>query len=800
MRNCCKRALPLVMALVMALGLLAAPAAAADEDGRFTDVSRSAWYHDAVEYMAQNRVMIGTTDKTFSPDEVLDRAAVVTVLHRFEGESKAERAAFPDVKDARWYTPAVDWAAAAKVVEGYSDGNFGPADQLTHEQLAAILYRYAQMKGWAEATEGTATLEQAMAWAGDKALLTGEDGAALAAKEPTTRAEAAVALTAFCKQVMLPAKVAQIDCANINYDFAEQIKAEKAELKLVPDAAKVGIAVADEKGASGVVLVPAQDEKNTADLYLNALVAGNALTVSSTGEAKIASASSSASGALTVKDGSFTFTPAALKADKPTDEVVTVTMSDKTEYKLHTVNEMAPAMTVTGSGVAEANAGVYVFAVDKFLLRVNTAGELVYYRNMGCVGERMAENFAPQTVGDKLWHSYFVELHPAWQQSQGGYSSGMYVVMDENFKDIDQVTLLPNTEKDHTHGEGYLDQHEFVVLGEKHYLTLSYTPELVDNLPANVKGLDGGNTGYVWAGVFQEVKDGKVLKEINTTDYPLLYESAVEKLNYAGSTDKGVEVEINGEKKLSLADGWQDYVHPNSLDYTLNADGTVNKLLVSMRDQSAVYQFDFATGAIEWILGGKASTLTGYEAYTTVRDAEDGRQFAALTFGQHYARYTNRDEKGAIDGKVEFTVFDNQTGMAPFFMKLPVPTRTRTFRVAVDPAAKTAQVSDVINGADLNANGKYHNASHCGSVDYANKNSVVIGWGLHAVVDSIPAMAPKGTMSDIGFEDLRMGSRPIFTEYDMEKGEITFELSAQRNPLFQGHEALFSYRTYKAAK
>ena len=82
-------------------------------------------------------------------------------------------------------------------------------------------------------------------------------------------------------------------------------------------------------------------------------------------------------------------------------------------------------------------------------------------------------------------------------------------------------------------------------------------------------------------------------------------------------------------------------------------------------------------------------------------------------------------------------------------------------------------------------------------MDYFDPTSVVIGWGLHGVIDNIGKFAPQGTMSDIGFEDLRMGSRPIFSEYDMDQGEITFELSAQRNPLFEGHEALFSYRTYK---
>ena len=94
----------------------------------------------------------------------------------------------------------------------------------------------------------------------------------------------------------------------------------------------------------------------------------------------------------------------------------------------------------------------------------------------------------------------------------------------------------------------------------------------------------------------------------------------------------------------------------------------------------------------------------------------------------------------------------------------------------------------------------YHNASHCGSVQYINDSSVVTGWGLHGVIDNIGAMAPEGTMKDTGFEDLRAGSRPIFTEYDAANDTVTFELSGVRNAHFQGHEAFFSYRTYKTAK
>lgn len=596
--------------------------------------------------------------------------------------------------------------------------------------------------------------------------------------------------------------VTEISYANVYFDYSEQIAAEQDAIKLVPDEVDIPLTVADINGATGVQLAASMDESNVTDYYLNAMVAGNALVFSAMEGSAIAGANSSVSGDLDVKeDGTVVMVPAAIKAGAPTDEVITVKMEDGTEYKVHTLHELMPGMEVTGEGVAAENAGIYDFSLDRFLLRVNTEGELVYYRNMGSVGEHIAENFGKQITADGGCYTFFVELHPDFRNIFGGYSSGMYIVMDENYSEIDYVTLHPNGDENHIHGEGYLDEHEFVVLGNKHYLLYSSTPELVSNLPEGVAGIDGGNTAYVWAGVMQEVKDNVVLKEISTTDYPLLYDSAVERIDYENSTDQGMEINMNNETIFALSEGWMDYVHVNSLDYTLNADGEVDKLLVSMRDQCAVYQFDFASGAVEWILGGKAGTLSGYGEYATARADEKGNEFTALTYGQHYARYTNRQADGTISGNPEISVFDNQTGDAPYLLALEVPTRTRTLKVVIDNKAKTATVSNVIVGADLNEKtGKYHNASHCGSVVYANENSIVIGWGFHAVIDNLGADVPAGTISDIGFDDLRIGSRPVVTEYDAANDTVAFELTGMRNPNCQSVDAFYSYRTYKTAE
>lgn len=621
-------------------------------------------------------------------------------------------------------------------------------------------------------------------------------------------------------------QIADIDYLNAKqntaqyFDYSEKIAAQMNNYPVVPEAAKIDIAASDEHGASGVVLTASK--KSQGDYYLNALVAGDKINLTATGDNKVASAvSSNEASDIDVVDGNVSFTPAAIQAGNPVDEIITVTMTDGTEYRVHTLNEMMPGMNVENNGVKASDAGVYTFSLDHFFLRVNTDGELVYYRyipqeevtvdSRGNTAENMAENFAAQDAVDgSRYYTAFIELEPTYRNAMGGFSSGYYLVMDENYVDIDQATLEANDDAKHYHGQGYLDQHEFVVLGKDHYINLSYTPVLADNLPETVKGLDGGNTAYVWVGIIQEVKDGKVIKEINTGDYPLLYDSAVESINYSESTLNGVPTTAGQEQVANnFAAGVKDYVHVNSVDYTLDANGNTDKILVSMRDQSAVYQFDFDTGAIDWILGGKASTLKGYEGYTTTRKDDNGVEFQALTFGQHFARYTNKDANGMITGNTQISVFDNQTGIGPFLTSPTypgaAPTKTRTFEVSINEAKGTAKVFNAINGTDLtDKNGKYHIASHCGSVQYDSDTSVTIGWGLHGVIDNIPAVVPAEnlTISDANYPSiaLKQGSRPLFTDYNMAAGTISFELTPVRNMMNMGSpDALFSYRTYKNA-
>jgi hypothetical protein len=117
-----------------------------DNSKTFADVGES-WYTDAVDFASSHDLFKGTGNDQFDPEGEMTRSMLVTVLYRLENEPDSfTTSSFSDVADS-WYTDAVIWANANKIVEGNGNGSFAPDDSITREQMATILYRYMDHLG-----------------------------------------------------------------------------------------------------------------------------------------------------------------------------------------------------------------------------------------------------------------------------------------------------------------------------------------------------------------------------------------------------------------------------------------------------------------------------------------------------------------------------------------------------------------------------------------------------------------------------------------------------------------------------
>lgn len=180
----------------------------------FADAAPTAWYHDGVHYCVEKGLMQGVSTAKFLPDGSVTRAQLAAILWRLEGNpAPVSTADFSDVADGAWYAGAVRWAADSGVVKGYADGRFHPNDAVTREQMATLLYRFAEYKGYDVSiggdtdilrfTDGAAVggyAVPAMRWACGSGLMTGaqrDGGMALAPRDTATRAQTATLLTRF---------------------------------------------------------------------------------------------------------------------------------------------------------------------------------------------------------------------------------------------------------------------------------------------------------------------------------------------------------------------------------------------------------------------------------------------------------------------------------------------------------------------------------------------------------------------------------------------------------------------------
>ena len=178
----------------------------------FTDVPADEWYAGAVNYAVENGLMNGVGGGKFDPEGSMTRAMLVTVLWRYEGEPAEGENTFTDVPEGTWYTGAVAWAASNGIVGGIGNGKFDPDGSITREQMATILYRYAQKKGidtskrgelsgFADSGNVSSWAKDALQWTVAEGIINGSDGKLLP-QGNATRAQVSAILMRFLENNM----------------------------------------------------------------------------------------------------------------------------------------------------------------------------------------------------------------------------------------------------------------------------------------------------------------------------------------------------------------------------------------------------------------------------------------------------------------------------------------------------------------------------------------------------------------------------------------------------------------------
>ena len=175
----------------------------------FTDVEENDWFYANVQYVVENKLMNGVAGDKFAPNSTLTRAMLVTVLYRNAGEPDVNNSApFADVDMGTWYANSVVWAKQNGIVNGVNETDFAPDSNITREQIAAIMFRYAQYKGmdavtleenlhFADSSEISEYAVSAMNWTVGTGLIKGKSATTINPKDNATRAEIAAILQRF---------------------------------------------------------------------------------------------------------------------------------------------------------------------------------------------------------------------------------------------------------------------------------------------------------------------------------------------------------------------------------------------------------------------------------------------------------------------------------------------------------------------------------------------------------------------------------------------------------------------------
>ena len=178
----------------------------------YSDVCETDWYYADVQYVSSHHMMQGYADGRFDPEGRLTRSQLAQILYNLEGRPAVNGTdRFYDTDPNAWYGPAMAWAVESGILTGYGNGNIGPNDPVTREQLAVMLLRYAQLNdlevdgradlsGYADSSAISGYALEAMAWANAAGIVQGSGGKLLPGST-TSRAQTAAMLTRFSRQL-----------------------------------------------------------------------------------------------------------------------------------------------------------------------------------------------------------------------------------------------------------------------------------------------------------------------------------------------------------------------------------------------------------------------------------------------------------------------------------------------------------------------------------------------------------------------------------------------------------------------
>lgn len=270
----------------------------------------------------------------------------------------------------------------------------------------------------------------------------------------------------------------------------------------------------------------------------------------------------------------------------------------------------------------------YLFSFDKYVCKMDSNGDILYYRNAGVE----TGDFREHLIDGKKYYSYYVMMNTTEDEIAR-------VVLDENYKTIDWIEFL--TSSDQVWAATHLNKFVFEMLGEKHYILSGYVGKLVENLPTLIPHSEFG--AHVGAAVIQEVKDGEVLFEWDSTQYPELYTMA-----YNNKTDF-----------YNSSDFWVGYAQINGL----LVDPRDKNLILSFPNLNTIIKIDKKTGQTIWVLGGNADQFN-------ISDSQKFRNQLSLTL-------TEDDKFIIFEGNANENSDREQVGYAKI-LEIEINERDRT--------------------------------------------------------------------------------------------------------------------------